>query len=561
MAPTASPSTSTSGSAFSGCGSSVSGSTVGEANVVGNPAGDDLLPFCVSAAGTVTFSTCGGASWDTYLRIYDSVPGTQLVSNDDSCNLQSTLSHALGVGCYVLVVEGFSSNEGAYTVAASCSGGAVLGSTPAASPGAPPSAPPSGPHTTLHAPTLPPSVPPLPPPSVHPETPPAPPPEAPTSTPPCADGGAALCSDGCGFASDGACDDGGAGAQYVECALGDDCADCGARCAGPSAPPSWPPRAPPHTPAACSGESCDAGWSTCGVCLVAVPASECPADPNLGGCTSSLAVGELCEFDAGNACSDGDQNLDQCSGGYDVYRRVACGAAAPTPSLPPGTPPAPPPDVPPSAPHGTLHAPTHPPSVPPHAPPRVPPLPPTAVNATGMDETCGVCGAMGCGGYGGSRCMPWSNGYCNSCHFLPGTTTYNCGSCHCHCCEWVWEQHCTGYTSTDAPTAAPPSPPPPPPSMTCRSTGDPHITTFGGHTCDLMGLNVFPLVALPGLTAHVFHCPATSGWTGASVNVPLATVDLPCPAKPPSRPAHDLTLTLPGRWASRCSPRASWSPS
>ena len=58
--------------------------------------------------------------------------------------------------------------------------------------------------------------------------------------------------------------------------------------------------------------------------------------------------------------------------------------------------------------------------------------------------------------------------------------------------------------------------------MSCRSTGDPHITTFGGTTFDLMGLDVFPFVALPGLTAQVFHCPATSGWVGASTNVGIA---------------------------------------
>jgi hypothetical protein len=37
------------------------------------------------------------------------------------------------------------------------------------------------------------------------------------------------CSDTCFYAFDGYCDDGGFGADYAVCALGTDCADCGAR--------------------------------------------------------------------------------------------------------------------------------------------------------------------------------------------------------------------------------------------------------------------------------------------------------------------------------------------
>ena len=48
------------------------------------------------------------------------VIGTQLAENDDWCGQQSHVAGWLDVGCYVLVVEGFGSNEGAYTVAAAC---------------------------------------------------------------------------------------------------------------------------------------------------------------------------------------------------------------------------------------------------------------------------------------------------------------------------------------------------------------------------------------------------------------------------------------------------------
>ena len=64
--------------------------------------------------------------------------------------------------------------------------------------------------------------------------------------------------------------------------------------------------------------------------------------------------------------------------------------------------------------------------------------------------------------------------------------------------------------------------------MTCRSFGDPHITTFAGNKCDLMSLGVLPLVELPGMRVQAFHCPTsvggpTSGNVGA---VLLAGSDL-----------------------------------
>ena len=61
----------------------------------------------------------------------------------------------------------------------------------------------------------PPSPPPIPPPLTEPASPPTPP--APPSHP-------TLCGDSCSYLSDGDCDDGGSGAEYSSCALGEDCA-------------------------------------------------------------------------------------------------------------------------------------------------------------------------------------------------------------------------------------------------------------------------------------------------------------------------------------------------
>ena len=64
--------------------------------------------------------------------------------------------------------------------------------------------------------------------------------------------------------------------------------------------------------------------------------------------------------------------------------------------------------------------------------------------------------------------------------------------------------------------------------MTCRSFGDPHITTFGGNKCDLMELGVLPLVELPSMRVQGYHCPTVAGGptSGNVAVVLLAGTDL-----------------------------------
>ena len=156
------------------CGGVVTGSTFGSANAVGLPAGDALLPFCVVAPGDVSFDTCTGTNFDSFLRIYTVGLGVQLAENDDFCGEQSKVTASLGVGCYVLVVDGFYAfSEGAYCVEVSCTGGTSLGSTPPAAPPVPPllplppsptpATPPPSPPPAPPAPPAPPPSPPLPP--------------------------------------------------------------------------------------------------------------------------------------------------------------------------------------------------------------------------------------------------------------------------------------------------------------------------------------------------------------------------------------------------------------
>ncbi len=107
------------------CDQTIAGSTVGLPNLVGNTAGDQLFNVTVPVDATVTFSLCDGLTdYDSYLRLYDICPtdagAVALATNDDSCGLQSQISTPLVAGSYYLVVEGYSANEGNYSLAMTC---------------------------------------------------------------------------------------------------------------------------------------------------------------------------------------------------------------------------------------------------------------------------------------------------------------------------------------------------------------------------------------------------------------------------------------------------------
>ncbi|MCG9912213.1 MAG: PKD domain-containing protein [Flavobacteriales bacterium] len=82
--------------------------------------------FVAPSTGAYSFSTCGNASFDTFLAMYQNpfnpagacAGNTFVASNDDACSLQSTLNVTLTAGVsYTLVVTGFSNTSfGPYTV-------------------------------------------------------------------------------------------------------------------------------------------------------------------------------------------------------------------------------------------------------------------------------------------------------------------------------------------------------------------------------------------------------------------------------------------------------------
>jgi hypothetical protein len=104
---------------------SVSGDTTGQ--------GDDFQPttcsfaggapdvgywFTSPVSGNVTFTTVGGAFWDTTLHALDGCGGVVIGCNDDFAGtLQSTIVVPVTAGVPVLIImDGYSANFGAYTV-------------------------------------------------------------------------------------------------------------------------------------------------------------------------------------------------------------------------------------------------------------------------------------------------------------------------------------------------------------------------------------------------------------------------------------------------------------
>ena len=98
---------------------SYSSTTVGACNDCSlRSSNDRVVAVEITCAGTYTFSTCGGASWDTYLYLTTAPCGGSIITlNDDNCGLQSSMTASLNPGTYYVAVEAFSSfSQGAFTL-------------------------------------------------------------------------------------------------------------------------------------------------------------------------------------------------------------------------------------------------------------------------------------------------------------------------------------------------------------------------------------------------------------------------------------------------------------
>jgi hypothetical protein len=103
------------------CSSVVRGSTAnGATNTGGNSAADVWYSYS-GAAGDITVSLCTYTTYDSYLRVFDACNGAEIASNDDSCGMQSSVTFtANGTSTYYIMVEGYTTNTGAFELTASC---------------------------------------------------------------------------------------------------------------------------------------------------------------------------------------------------------------------------------------------------------------------------------------------------------------------------------------------------------------------------------------------------------------------------------------------------------
>ena len=107
------------------CGSTFTGDTTGAVHVVGTDSGEHYYRLTVTTTQQYTFSTCDGSDYDTWLRLYagdhlDASSSSELASVDDACQTRSRIVDVLEPGAYTIVVEGYDSNEGTYTLQTTC---------------------------------------------------------------------------------------------------------------------------------------------------------------------------------------------------------------------------------------------------------------------------------------------------------------------------------------------------------------------------------------------------------------------------------------------------------
>tara|TARA_R110000850_G_scaffold277086_1_gene422459 strand:- start:207688 stop:210510 length:2823 start_codon:yes stop_codon:yes gene_type:complete len=109
------------------CGDVETGTTSGATNSGGNGSPDVFYSYTGTGdAELVTISLCdGGTTYDSLLRVFESCGnltlGSEVALNDDFCGLQSQLTfESDGVSTYIIMVEGFGTGSGDYSLAITC---------------------------------------------------------------------------------------------------------------------------------------------------------------------------------------------------------------------------------------------------------------------------------------------------------------------------------------------------------------------------------------------------------------------------------------------------------
>ncbi|RFN58108.1 T9SS type A sorting domain-containing protein [Marixanthomonas ophiurae] len=105
------------------CGDVVNGETVSDSDSGGNAAPDEFYTY--TGNGTleeVTISLCNNTDFNSVLRVYEDCTLTnEIAMNDDSCGEQSEVSFVSdGISTYYIMVEGFESEAGNFSLEVSC---------------------------------------------------------------------------------------------------------------------------------------------------------------------------------------------------------------------------------------------------------------------------------------------------------------------------------------------------------------------------------------------------------------------------------------------------------
>lgn len=139
VTPTRSPPAGTCGVSISGASGTYAGTTAGKASPIGTSCGvapgtggQQILAWTAPSSGTVFFSTCGGATWDTQLFVGTSTVAATcptstaqfscVATNDDATcsgasSTQSKVSVLVTSGTtYYILVTGYTTSSGTYTL-------------------------------------------------------------------------------------------------------------------------------------------------------------------------------------------------------------------------------------------------------------------------------------------------------------------------------------------------------------------------------------------------------------------------------------------------------------
>jgi hypothetical protein len=105
------------------CGDTVVGETTTATDSGSNPSPDVFFSFTGEGVmQDITLSLCdGGTDYDSLLRVFDACDGNEIVANDDFCGAQSELTFTSdGTATYIIMVEGFSTSSGNFSLTISC---------------------------------------------------------------------------------------------------------------------------------------------------------------------------------------------------------------------------------------------------------------------------------------------------------------------------------------------------------------------------------------------------------------------------------------------------------